>query len=128
MKVNTALGFVFSGLSLFLLKDRSSSVKEFAGYLLASLVTLIGFLSIIEYLAGTNPGIDQLIIQDECQAMGTVYPGRMSINTALNFLLIGISLLLINNKLFNMLTISQIFSVIAGIIGFIAIIGHIYQA
>ncbi|MEA5514379.1 ATPase, partial [Nodularia sp. UHCC 0506] len=98
MKPNTALGFLLSGASLWLLqmgqgkKDSSSIVYLRVSRICAAIVTLIGLLTISQYLFGWNFGIDELLFQDEQNAIFTSHPGRMGFNTALNFFLVGIVL------------------------------------
>jgi PAS domain S-box-containing protein len=62
---------------------------------LASLVALIGMLSLLEHLAGWDLGIDQLFFVDQnpWEAFGSVRPGLMAPITALDFVLIGFALL-----------------------------------
>ena len=63
--------------------------------MLASVVALVGLLSLSEHLVGWDLGIDQLFFVDEnpWEAFGSVRPGLMAPITALDFLLIGLALL-----------------------------------
>ena len=62
---------------------------------MASVVALVGLLSLSEHLVGWDLGIDQLFFLDEnpFEAFGSVRPGLMAPITALDFLLIGLALL-----------------------------------
>lgn len=62
MKPNTALAFVLAGVSLWLLRreEADQRARRIAGAC-AFLVALVGLLTLGEYLAGWNLGIDQLL-------------------------------------------------------------------
>src|SRR5579862_7007885 len=75
MKPNTAIGFLFLGLALFLL-TRNSKARSNQLWCAASaiVVVLVGLSTLLEYLLQINLGIDQLLFKDLVQA---TYPGRM---------------------------------------------------
>lgn len=77
MKANTALGFVVSGTSLFLLIEPSSK-QRLAGRLCSLFVIAIGLATLVEYVLEWNLGIDQLLATDDPQPINTFSPGRMS--------------------------------------------------
>ncbi|WP_414550871.1 ATP-binding protein [Anabaena sp. CCY 0017] len=98
MKPNAAVGFLLSGASLWMLQMREGKRDSYSiAYLrwsriCAAVVTLIGLLTISQYLFNWNLGIDELLFQDQPNALFTSHPGRMGFNTALNFILVGIAL------------------------------------
>jgi len=59
-------------------------------------VSLIGLLTLSEYLFGLDLGIDQLLIRDPTSVGLKSIPGRMAFPTALDFLLLGAALLLLD--------------------------------
>jgi hypothetical protein len=61
MKANTALGFVLSGTSLFLLIEPSSK-QRLAGRLCSLFVIAICLATLVEYVLGWNLGIDQWLL------------------------------------------------------------------
>ena len=93
MKANVALAFVLLGMSLHVAaagvgsasRERRRVVEGCAGA-----ATLVGLLTLIEYVSGRQLGIDQLLFRDPS---GTAFPGRMAPQTALNFALLGVALL-----------------------------------
>lgn len=87
MKANTALCFLLIGLALLLRHRRGVRLACVAG-----LCAVVG-LTLAEYAAGWNIGLDQFLFQD-VQDTHTVYPGRMTPVTALSFAISGVSLLL----------------------------------
>ncbi len=92
MKPNTALGFLISGLTLWLLKK---SAHPRMRTVFASLVLIIASLSLIEYVFRLSFGIDELLFADTPTPR---YPGRMAPVTALTFLLVAVALMLQGRK------------------------------
>jgi signal transduction histidine kinase/ActR/RegA family two-component response regulator len=123
MKPNTAIGFLFLGLALFLLtrysKARSTQLWCAAS---ATIVVLVGVLTLSEYLFHVDLGIDQLLFKDLVQSP---YPGRMAHITAFNFCLAGMSVLLFafSEK---RAEFSQALAAITGLGSIFAIIGYLY--
>ncbi len=91
MKPNTALGFLIAGLLLLFLK-RSSLVNYTVVRLCSLVIIMLGLLTLFEYFLGWKLGIDEFLFFDIPNAIQTSHQGRMSPNTALNFLLIGSAL------------------------------------
>ncbi|MBD2356389.1 PAS domain S-box protein [Tolypothrix sp. FACHB-123] len=137
MKANTALGFILSGVSLWLAqnlnKEKGGSLQNNARYLWGSrffaiLVLLIGLLTVVQYVFRQNFGIDELLFRESPNAIFTAQPGRMGLNTALNFMLVGRSLeLAVHQKTYRSYWYSQFLALIAGLIAFQALIGYTYQ-
>jgi hypothetical protein len=99
MKVNTALGLIFSSASLFMqLPEGSPPLRTGFARFLALLVTLIGSATLTEYFFGLNLGIDQLFLKDSQTSYGTTAPGLMAPTSATAFVAIGLALLLLNRK------------------------------
>ncbi|MDH6097545.1 ATP-binding protein [Anabaenopsis sp. FSS-46] len=98
MKPNTALCFVLSGISLWMsqskLSRKSNSTIPYlsCSRICAASVTLIGLLTLAQYLFGWNFGIDELLFQEQPTAVLTSPPGRMGFESALNFIFLGIAL------------------------------------
>src|SRR5437868_3984821 len=98
MKPNTAVCFLLSGVSLWLLKAEGvSGAKLRLGQALAAIVVVIGALTIIEFLFKLNLHIDQLLFASATAGDGH-FPGRMAFATALDLVLLGSALLFINEK------------------------------
>ena len=93
MKANTALAFVLAGAALVLVAGVPvSPARARFGQSLAFLVTLIGGLTLGEYLIGWQLGIDELLFTDDPDAIATLIPGRMAPSTAGAFVLLGLAL------------------------------------
>ncbi|NEU83416.1 PAS domain S-box protein [Nostoc sp. UIC 10630] len=147
MKVNTALCFVLSGLSLWLfLKVGNKGKRTIQNYpdsstfrlldfptlvisrVCAIAVTTIAVLTLCEYLFGWNLGIDEMLFLDSPTSMTTLYPGRMGVNTAFNFMLVSVALQnLINPKNHRSYWSAQIIALIATLISFQALMGYAYK-
>jgi PAS domain S-box-containing protein len=99
IKPNAAVVLVLCGCSLWLLRSSGAEpprgVRKRAAQVLASVIALVGLLSLSEHLVGWDLGIDQLLFVDEnpWEAFGSVRPGLIAPITALDFLLIGLALL-----------------------------------
>ena len=96
MKPNTAIGLILAGLSLFLFVSagarphwRNLSVG------LAIAVVLLGVLTAGEYATGMNLGIDEFLFKDFARGSAKYTPGRMAPITAINFICLGLALLLL---------------------------------
>jgi signal transduction histidine kinase len=129
MKANTALCFILIGISLFYLNEKQiTKPKLRIAQICAILVGIIGFLTIIEYLFNYNIGIDQLLFKEQVGAILTTNPGRMAETTSINFLIIGISLLIIDLKNRYGNSTYQSFVLIAISISLFSFAGYIYVA
>ncbi len=129
MKVNTALGLGFSGVSVWLqLPGRSSSRTRYIAHFFAVLVVVIGAATLAEYSSGTNLGIDQLLFSDLKGSIGTSSPGRLAPTTATAFIAIGLALLLLHGKTRRGSATAQGLSLWSGLIGMMAITGYVYHA
>jgi len=96
MKVNTALGFILSGVALWGIQSGGQgTLLGLVSQLCAGVVLLLGLLTLGEYLSGMDFGIDQLLVQEITNLPGDI-PGRMAINTALSFASLSAALLLLS--------------------------------
>ncbi len=111
MKFNTALSFFCLGLALYV-KLTSSSRSRVGPWLIPLLSLgsgLIGGLTLLEYASGIDLYADQLFVSDKLSLIQTSHPGRMAGATAVNILLMSISILLPLGAKSNMLRIGSFF-------------------
>ncbi|MEH1985364.1 MULTISPECIES: PAS domain-containing sensor histidine kinase [unclassified Nostoc] len=165
MKVNTAVCFVLSGVSLWLFLTAGEQGSRGAGeqgsrgagergsrgerttqnyphsstvplpaltllisQVCAIAVTTIAALTLCQYLFGWNLGIDELVFRDSPTSIATSHPGRMGLNTALNFILISVALqILIHLTTHRSYWYAQIIALIATLISFQVLMGYAYQ-
>lgn len=110
MKIQTAISFLFSSVSLWLLSTKIETVvKKRIFYFSSWCVFLGGFFVIVEYATGINLHID--------------FAGRMSIITAVNFFLYGIAFL----TLFNKPRLSQKLTFIPLIISYVITLNYLFS-
>ena len=99
MKPNTAVCFILAGIALWL-TTRQSAIRNPQSAILffrlarfcALLVGLIGLLTLGEYVFGWNLGIDQWLIREPVGTVNTSFPGRMTAETAVDFILLSVAL------------------------------------
>lgn len=103
MQFNTALGFIFAGLSLVCLYKQKRECSQIAGVL----TFVIGLSTLWQYVFNIDLQIDNLFVEHEITTK-TSHPGRMAPNTALCFMLSGLALIVrpLNRRLFAGLTAS----------------------
>jgi PAS domain S-box-containing protein len=144
MKPNTALCFIVCGISLWLLlpteelsnqNQASNNPEKLHRFFFASVsrlgglvVQVTGLLTVCQYVFGWDLGIDGLLFRDRIISEGSLNPGRMGLNTALNFALIGRAIELLNKPRTNRsFWYAQILPLIAGLIALQATIGYVYK-
>jgi PAS domain S-box-containing protein len=128
MKANAALAFVFAGSALFLNSYHQLSHRTFIiARWLALIVILISVLTLFEHWFGWDLGIDQLLFQD-IRVIPAAHPGRMSLVTAVDFLLIGSALFLLDIETKRGYCPFQTLALVAGLLAFLAVIGYFYGA
>jgi len=122
MQYNTALGFVLCGLAL------ATGLHGYrrAAIVLGACVSVIGILTLIEYILNTNLGIDQLLMEHYI-TVETSNPGRMAPNRALCFSLSGLSISFANGvKGFGRIHLGTLLlGAIVSAFGAVAIFGYI---
>lgn len=131
MKPNTALGFMATGLALWLLQLRLgelSSPRIRQVYIARSIsagVALLGLLTLVEYLFHLDIGVDDLLFRNSLLASGIVHPGRMAGATALGFLLVGAGLGFCGSS---KSYLCESFALLATLNGFVASVGYLLSA
>ncbi len=98
MKVNTALGLLFAGVAMLAAADGGTPTvaRRSVARVSATLVLLIGILTLAEHLMGRNLGIDELLFRDTAFVMPPYFPGRPAPLTAVNFVLLGAALMVLD--------------------------------
>ena len=127
MKPNTAIGFVLTGLSLFLFVSPFIGAKpRWRGLSvgLAVAVIVLAVLTAGEYVTGFNLGIDEFLFKDFVTGPANYTPGRMSPITTVNFICLGFALLLLRFPKATSLTHALVGC--AALTSWLAIIGYFY--
>ena len=101
VKMNTAICLVLLGLCLRMVRkaDRHSRLTTVCSRIMAGMVALVGLLSVLEHLFHWDLGIDQLLLRESAaDAFFSARPGLMAFVTAIDFLLLGSALLLLDRS------------------------------
>ncbi|VTR91318.1 multi-sensor hybrid histidine kinase : Multi-sensor hybrid histidine kinase OS=Koribacter versatilis (strain Ellin345) GN=Acid345_3014 PE=4 SV=1: PAS_9: HisKA: HATPase_c: Response_reg [Gemmata massiliana] len=124
MKANTASGFLASGVALFL--SVSGTRLKWVERSAAVLAVVIGFLTLSQYLAALEFGIDQLIAPVGSGYPASPHPGRMAPATATSFILIGLALLILDAPAIRGVAPAHVLALLVASIALIVLAGYIY--
>jgi diguanylate cyclase (GGDEF)-like protein len=94
MKANTACALLAAGVAAYLTKVPPTPGERFAARVLAAAVVAIGGLTLVEYVAAIDLGIDEWLFREDPGAVATAHPGRMAPATTVCLLAIGLAQLL----------------------------------
>jgi signal transduction histidine kinase/ActR/RegA family two-component response regulator len=124
----TAVCFILAGVALWALSARADSLKRRAlGRLLAGIVACAGGIKLAGLLLGFDPGIDRLLFASKLGAMGALPPNRMAPNTAFNFLLLGLALLMSSREAKRGRNLSDSFALPVLLLSVTALVGYAYH-
>ena len=128
MKANSAIAFILAGVALWFANPKKQKpVHSWMAQICTGLFFLIGSLTLGEYIFRWNFGIDQLLFKD-LQTQQVSFLGRMGFATALCFVLTGLSLLIIVNRLSEKAVLaSQYLVAVVLSISALALVGYMYD-
>lgn len=113
---------VLIGRSLFLLQQkRINNNKLLLIRLFVFMPIIVGIITLLEYILNLNIGIDQLFFKEAPNAMGTLFPNRMPITTAINIIILETALSFIDKKIGEKQLLSQYLFMIVGTIALLFI-------
>lgn len=119
MQFNTALSLALCGSGLLALVGQCTRWASAVG----SLLVLIAGITLSQYITGVDIGIDELFV-DHFITVNTTFPGRMAPNTALCFILFGISLWQPHLGRWGTATSSTLCSIVASL-GFVTLVSYV---
>jgi signal transduction histidine kinase/ActR/RegA family two-component response regulator len=125
MKANTAICVILASIAAYLLAGAPSDSGRRIAEFLATLVGVIGLLTLLEYVFGFQPGVDELLFRDTANAYNAL-PGRMSPYTAITFIACGLALVLLGRR--RMRPLVQLLAYFIGVIGAVSFIGYAWNA
>lgn len=128
MKANTAVGFVVFGTWLGFLWRGEKSTRPL-GVLCwgcGLFTAFLGLLTLAEYFSGGDFGIDQFIFGAAPPISEAMLSARMAPASALNFLLLGGAVLLVQKQSARMFSAAQTAALLALLISLCALIGYGY--
>jgi hypothetical protein len=131
MKFDTAIAFVASGITLYFIvraKEGAFDQAQVALSITTLIIVLLMGILFFSTLLGVHTGAEDLFIKETRVAAKTIIPGRPSVPTMVNFLLIALA------GIFTMLNLKKlqpklkIIGLAVGIIGVLAVSGYIINA
>jgi diguanylate cyclase (GGDEF)-like protein/PAS domain S-box-containing protein len=124
----TALCFMALGSAMWLLSRNEHARGREIARGLALLVTVVGVARLYGLLFGESPGVDELLFGDSLQSTPDGRSNRMSLNSAVNFALLGLAVLLQLRRTRFASVLGQIFAVIVLFTAQAALIAHAYRS
>ena len=128
----TAVALILAGAGLWLVAPAPSptdpgQARRRIGQAVGAVVALIGIVVLAEYLAGGEPVLDRLLFPDLVEAwrVGAV-PGRPAPNTGLGFLLVGLTLALLDVNLGRGVRLADVSAPLGVFIAITALLGNAY--
>ena len=122
MKFNTALMFFFTAIALHLSLRKTPATKLLVKILTYSML-LVPVITLFEYIVLPSFSIDQIFIED---TQSKDFPGRMSQGSAISFIIIGLSLLGLEQKKEGLKVVFQYFLMMVGVMSLIVIITFLF--
>lgn len=129
MVFNTALCFVLFGAALLLTQYGTGTFKNLAFFILSLAGTLIGLVTLLQFLFHFNTGLDELFVTDrEKLSAAHLYAGRMAFNASVNVSLFGLGLLMLRASKKTFKLVAQWLFHGVTFLSAIALIGYLYGA
>ncbi len=131
MKPNSALCFMLCGASLWLHSStrataRAGLTRPIAAAL-GALAALIGLTTMVEYVSGFAFGVDTILFPEAVRAESWSHPGRMAGATALNFVLMGGALTVLDVEPRRMPLAIEMLVLPGLVIALVAIVGYLFE-
>ena len=124
MVPNTAITLVLASVALWRLANgKSNRYESVVIWVCVLAVILIGSATLAEY-AGLNLALDSLVFREKLRLTAASFAGRPSPHTALNFLIIGVALLLIRTQKVRARNLAQIFALLVAMVALMALVGY----
>jgi hypothetical protein len=131
MKFDTAIAFVLSGITLYFIVramegefDKAQVVLSITSFIIILLIGTMFFSAVLNI----HTGVEEVFVKETTGAVKTVTPGRPSLPTMLNFILIAAAGILTTLNPGNLRSKLKIIGVIVGLIGAMAVVGYIINA
>lgn len=121
---NTALALMTAGISLLYLRSTPNEWGKYIGYICATITLLIGIVTIGEYIGDWILYTNQQVLETSDLR---VVVDRSSPPTALSFIFIGLSLLLLRVQNKRGYTVAQILIILTVSISLLALLGYTYH-
>jgi PAS domain S-box-containing protein len=132
MKPNTSACFILAGIALWLLRapvvnpTALNVAEKWAARFFAAVIIIVGAITYGERIFGWNAGIDELLFHQTLLATQVPRPGLMAAATAMAFVLLGITLLLLDRETPGRHRPAQWLALAVVLVGFISSLGYLY--
>jgi len=127
MKFNTALCFFLGGVGLLFMHQQSNKKNnKLISLLSVCMMLVVVTLTLSEYLFGLDLQIDELFVRDTSTSQAGNAPGRMSLATAMLFLLLGIAMVMQCFGSVKSISLSQVLSGMVGLGGLVGVNGYLF--
>jgi hypothetical protein len=131
MKFDTAIAFVASGITLYFIvraQEGEFDKAQVAISITSLIIILLMGILFFSALLGIHTGAEDLFIKETTLSARTVIPGRPSLPTVVNFILIAFAGILVMLDPLKTRLKLKITGGIIGVIGLTAVIGYIVHA
>jgi PAS domain S-box-containing protein len=128
MKANAALAFILLGTALFLASFENVAGARAIRWALELAVALIGATTFLQYVLGADFAIDQLLVDAPLRELQTSAPGRMSVVSALCFVLCAAALIAERASTPRGRATTRTLATCVGILGLLSLLGYLYGA
>jgi hypothetical protein len=130
MKFDTAIAFLFSGITLFFIAralegefDQAQVILSITSLIIILLMGTLFFSSVL----GIKTGVEDLFVTETVVSARTVIPGLPSIPTMLNFILIALAGILTILDIKKVQLKLKVIGLTIGIIGMLALAGYFFN-
>ncbi|OKH39475.1 hypothetical protein NIES2119_07015 [[Phormidium ambiguum] IAM M-71] len=130
MRINSAIGFIFCGASLWFWHQSQvpnisyAKVRRSLSFIFSIIVFCLALFTLIQFSWHINLGINELLIKDLNPHISEKYSGRIPLSVALNFMMLSTALILLDLEIYNL---SQGLAFSSCLIALIGLSGYIYQ-
>jgi len=128
MKFSTALSFFLCGIDLYFMARYQKRDRDLASIIIPimSMAILLLMTSLLaSTVLGISLGVEDMFVRDSMEAIGSVVPGRPSVATMINFVLMAMAGILIIMNLNRLRKSHFIIGLTVAIIGSAAVLGYI---
>jgi hypothetical protein len=129
MNPMTAVSFLLNSVALWVLSNKTQlkPTKRAAAVIFASLAIVVGASKLADLFLHTSFELDQLLFRKTINTVFIGTPNRMAPNTALNIVLLGFALVLIDIEFEKKYRPAQLLTLIFGSISLVAVVGYAYN-
>jgi len=125
----TAIAFVLASTALWLQHPGSvSRQSRLLALACAASVVLLALLCASRLYSAWDLGPDRLLFSEQLSRVGGKTPNRMAPNTALNFLLVGVALLVLDYRTRRGWRPAEGLALLTGVFGLVAVAGYVYDS